>query len=239
MFAEGVQGCSPRGCRRGCKVPVCEGILLTSQRDGAAPSASPRQPADVHAQVGPGMGQDNAPLGLRVARCPVSPRPCGPGRGGPGGKNPRRGNVFRGSRRGHPRVHRLPVIPMEADPVPPSSASSAQASPSSTGFWAEMRRYLSLDALANACADNAAPDAQTYWRAPPRSRKSAQHITSEDHAKATSYTTSVDVTQIPFSCANASACIVEGKVRNLCGASLQSHSLRQCWPWPWRPRRPL
>ena len=32
----------PGGCRRGCTVHFCEGILLASQRHGAAPSESPR-----------------------------------------------------------------------------------------------------------------------------------------------------------------------------------------------------
>ena len=47
-----------------------------------------------------------------------------------------------------------------------SSASSAQASPSSTGARAEMPRYLSLDALAEARADNAPQAAPDVVEAP-------------------------------------------------------------------------
>ena len=43
MFVEGVQGCCPQGgAEGGCTVHFCEGILLASQRHGAAPSESPR-----------------------------------------------------------------------------------------------------------------------------------------------------------------------------------------------------
>lgn len=57
-----------------------------------------------------------------------------------------------------------------------------------------MRRYLSLDALAKARADNAPQAAPDALGLQPRSRKSAHNIKPEDHAKATSNTSFVDVT---------------------------------------------